>query len=137
MKCMVQYRHPVNGNKYYFCSFNKGDIPIGCFQVTVLHRNVGMVFDTRAEALTVVSRLKVQGYYSEIVDYRRIELLRASVREKMYPSCDDKKTEYISARIDSESKKRLEEIAIEEDRTFSYLVNRIITDFLKSQTQSQ
>lgn len=134
---MVQYRHPVTGNTYFFCRFSDEGVPIGCFKVTVLHRNVGMVFDTRSEALKVVSRLKSQGYFSEIIDYRKIELQRAEVRDRLYPGSDDKKTEYISARIDSDSKKMLEEIAIQEDRTFSYLVNRIITDYLKSQTQSQ
>lgn len=143
MKCMILYRHPVNGNQYYFCRFDKdSNVPIGCFSTSVLHRNVGMVFDSRSDALQIVSRLKSQGYTAELVDYRRIEMERAEIRYRMYPGSDDKKTEYISARIDSESKKLLEEIAIREDRTFSYLVNRIIKDYLKSQspthqTQSQ
>lgn len=43
----------------------------------------------------------------------------------------DKKTEMIGVKITAETKKRLTEIAEIEDRSISYLVNKLIENYIK------
>lgn len=44
----------------------------------------------------------------------------------------EKRTELVGVRVAPETKEELEEAAAEDDRTVSYLVNKIITEFLDS-----
>ena len=48
-----------------------------------------------------------------------------------------KKTEYITFRTSEEVKTAIENIAKDEDRTISYILNRIITDYIEGNRGEQ
>lgn len=48
---------------------------------------------------------------------------------------NEKKSEMIGVKITPSTKKKLFEIAEREDRSISYIVNKLIEDFIKKETQ--
>lgn len=60
MYCYLRYRHPKNGNQYYFVKFRDGR-PIGCFPYRVRFGKATR-FSTKAEARTVAAQLTTLGY---------------------------------------------------------------------------
>lgn len=46
-----------------------------------------------------------------------------------------KKTAYITFRTDEVTKKVLEEMAASEDRTLSYILNRILTEYIQNREE--
>lgn len=49
---------------------------------------------------------------------------------------NEKKSEMIGVKITPTIKKQLEEIAEKEDRSISYIVNRLIEDYIKKESQA-
>lgn len=68
MRYLVMYRHPVNGNNYYFVDLrNCGGnlLPIGCFHYR--RKTHATVFETLNAALQLSSYLDSLGYESQIL----------------------------------------------------------------------
>ena len=54
----------------------------------------------------------------------------------VYEVIQMKKSAYITFRTDEEIKNYLEKLAKREDRTLSYIVNRILEEYIKKKTQA-
>lgn len=67
MKSFVRYRHPANGNYYYFVDYRTRSgvlVPVGCFGYR--RRRCATIFETKLGAAAVAEHLQSLGYAASV-----------------------------------------------------------------------